>query len=153
MLKTAFRIIQFSLIFSGFSSLDTLASWKNVKCPVANNEMGVEAFMLVTSGIKFGHEKKCVTNYKYFDVSEIDLSDSNDFKKITAKDVSATIKKISPSGIVFYEVKYKDEKNNAQEMTITITTRTVADDGSVDDEPCASVLSSFPSNLVRINCI
>lgn len=140
-------------MFLFFLNHSAHASPKNKLCPKPNDVIGVEAFMLVTSGIKYGHDKKCGSNFKYFDPSEIDLSDSSEFKIISANNVKAKISKISESGVVFYEIQFNDESNKIQTMTITILPKIITDDKTSENDPCALILSAFPDNLVRKTCI
>lgn len=151
MFKIAFKLIFYSQFV--FLSLTTFASWKKVNCPEPSAEMGLEAFLFTTNGIKQGFDPKCTKDYKFFDLDEIELSDSGSFLKISPKDIQVKILKISPSNVVFYEITYKDEFNKKQTSLINVLTRRASDGEDVEDSACASVLSAKPDNLIRKECI
>lgn len=153
MFKIVFKTIRFSFLFLVLSSLNIEASDKKINCPAPNNDIGLEAFYFVTSGINHGFEKKCNKDFKYFNTDEIDISDSGKYSVISPKEIEVVLKKISPSRVVFYEIRYKDESNKNQTMIITVTTKEGEEGEQGFDSPCASVLSVTPNNLIRKSCI
>lgn len=153
MFKTAYQTILCSFLVFGFISPNASANWKNIICPGASVELGLEAFLFATNGVKQGYDSKCTKNFKYFDLDEIDVSDSGGISKISPKDIQVKILKTSPSGVVFYEITYKDFFNKRQTALINVLSRSNAEGGEVEDSACGSLLLVKPDNLVRRECI